>query len=260
MSCGKWAPDVSGQAGEAASGAVKKAFLLAAGLGTRLYPLTQTTPKCLVPVGGRPLLAYWVDLLAYHGFTDVLVNLHHLPDQVTAFLDQLETDIRFEPFFEPELLGSAGTVRENRAFAGDAPFLVAYADDLTDANLSALMAAHSPTGPMLTMALFEAPEPHRCGIAELDAAGTIVSFEEKPAAPKSSLANAGLYVSDGRLFDVIPDETPADFGRHVLPRLIGRMRGYRLTESLIDVGTPESYAAAQRTVAQLAWPWAQENR
>jgi mannose-1-phosphate guanylyltransferase len=238
---------------------VRKAFLLAAGLGTRLRPLTDAMPKCLVPIGGRPLLAYWVDLLEYHGFTDVLVNVHHLPDQVTAFLEGLDTPIRFETFFEPVLLGSAATIRENRTFAGDAPFLIAYADDLTSADLSALMATHDPSGPVLTMALFESPEPERCGIAELDADATVVGFEEKPAAPKSNLANAGLYVADGRLFEELPAHTPADFGRHVLPRLTGRMRGHRLPlESLVDVGTPESYAAAQDAVGRMAWPWAQE--
>lgn len=237
---------------------MKKAFLLAAGLGTRLRPLTDTTPKCLVPIAGRPLLAYWVDLLEYHGFTDVLVNLHHLPDQVTTFLAGLETPMRFTTFYEPELIGSAATVRENRAFAGEDPFLIVYADNLTAANLSALMAAHDPTGPLLTMALFETPEPERCGIPEMDASGTVIAFEEKPAAPKSNLANAGLYVADGRLFDLLPTHTPADFGRHVLPGLVGRMRAHRLDASLVDVGTHESYAAGQETVGRMPWPWVQE--
>ena len=239
-----------------------KAFLLAAGLGTRLRPLTDTTPKCLLPVGGRPLLAWWVALLEYYGFTEVLVNLHHLPDQVSRYLAGLETSIRFETYHEPTLLGSAATVRRNRAFAGEGPFLVAYADNLTSADLSALMASHLAGAdggqPLLTMALFESPEPHRCGIAELDAAATIISFEEKPAAPKSNLANAGLYVADGRLFDEIPSQEPADFGRDVLPRLVGRMRGHPLGQPLIDIGTPQSYAAAQHAVARMPWPWARE--
>jgi dTDP-glucose pyrophosphorylase len=226
-----------------------KAFLLAAGLGTRLRPLTDTVPKCLVPIAGRPLLSYWMTLLARHGFDEVRINVHHLPGPVRAFAREC-THPRLTVFEEPVLLGSAGTIRANREWATDGgPFLVAYADDLTNADLSALMAVHERRRPLLTMGLFRSDEPSRCGIAELhgdESDAAILSFEEKPARPKSNLANAGIYVTDERIMDHIPDAVPADFGHDVLPGLVGQMRGHLLRGRLIDVGTWASYERAQR--------------
>jgi mannose-1-phosphate guanylyltransferase len=232
-----------------------KAFLLAAGLGTRLRPLTDTMPKCLVPIAGRPLLSYWLDLFHAHGFDEVLLNVHHLPEQVRAFVSGVPPPVRVTLFEEPQLLGSAGTVRANKEWVADGrPFLVAYADNLTGANLTGLMTAHERGGRLLTMALFRAEEPSRSGIAEIqDGAdsGAIVSFEEKPLHPRSNLANAGLYVTDARLFDHIPEKTPVDFGFDVLPALDGQMYGHAIDEPLIDVGTWASYERAQREAAAM---------
>ena len=110
-----------------------KAMILAAGRGERLRPLTDTVPKCLVPINGRPLLSYWMTLLERHGFDDVIINVHHLPDAVRAFADGVRHP-RLTLFNEPQLLGSAGTVRANRDWVADgASFLIAYADDLSKA-------------------------------------------------------------------------------------------------------------------------------
>jgi mannose-1-phosphate guanylyltransferase len=232
-----------------------KAFLLAAGLGTRLRPLTDRMPKCLVPLAGKPLLSYWLTLLERHGFDEVLINLHYLPEQVRDYVARNQSGVRVTLFEESPLLGSAGTVRANRAWIDDGhPFLVAYADNLTNVDLTRLRTAHERHRPLLTMALFRAPEPSRCGIAEIDGgaeAGRVVSFEEKPQHPKSNLANAGLYVTDSRIVDRIPDKVPADFGGDVLPRLVGEMRGELVHGDLIDVGTPASYERAQILAGQM---------
>jgi mannose-1-phosphate guanylyltransferase len=232
-----------------ASPAPQRAFLLAAGLGSRLRPMTEHTPKCLLPIAGRPLLAYWFDLLERHGYTDVLINLHHLPEQVEAYVASTSSPLRIETFHEPTLLGSAGTVRANRAFISDnRPFLIAYADNFTSADLSALMAFHLRHRPLLTVGLFETPEPTRSGIVEIDRDGLIVGFEEKPAHPRSNLANAGLYIAEVGLFDRLPTDLPSDFGRHILPMLVGDMRGFLLREPLTDIGTLASYKRVQREV------------
>src|SRR5687768_9227816 len=226
---------------------------MAAGLGTRLRPLTDRVPKCLVPLAGRPLLSYWLELLVRHGVTDVTVNVHHLPDQVRDYVGGLSVPLTIRLFDEPELLGSAGTVRANGEWIADGkPFLIAYADNLTNADLSALIAAHHRGDALLTMALFRAADPTRCGIAVLDG-DRIVGFQEKPAHPVSNLANAGLYVTDVRVLDAIPIQPPADFGSDVLPRLIGNMRAHELREPLIDVGTHQSYARAQEIAMQLGF-------
>jgi mannose-1-phosphate guanylyltransferase len=233
----------------------RRAFLLAAGLGTRLKPMTDRVPKCLLPIAGKPLLGHWLSLLTHHGFTDVLINAHYLADQVEAYVAAAPPPLRITIFREPVLLGSAGTVRENRAFVADGlPFLIAYADNFTRADLSALMTCHERYRPVMTIGLFEAEEPRRCGIADIDENGVIVGFEEKPAQPRSNLANAGLYVAGGELFDRLPATTPADFGQHVLPALSGDMRGFRLREPLIDIGTPASYERAGREAALFSLP------
>jgi mannose-1-phosphate guanylyltransferase len=232
-----------------------KAFLLAAGLGTRLRPLTASAPKCLLPIGGRPLLEYWLLLLARHGVTEVLLNLHHLPEAVRAYLAAAPTPgLTVRTFHEPTLLGSAGTLWANRAWvAGAEDFLIAYADNLTNAHLGDLVAAHRARRPVLTAALFRAPRPQECGIAVLDRDGTIVEFEEKPSRPRGDLANAGLYVTGPRVFDYFEDKYPQDFGFDILPRLVGRMQGIALQDYLLDIGTHDRYAQAQRDVGRLGF-------
>lgn len=226
-----------------------KAFLLAAGYGTRLRPITDTVPKCMVPIHGRPLLGWWFDLLRFHGVTDVLVNTHYLPRPVHDYIDRYnrqETGMKAYPFYEETLLGSGGTVRANRYFiGGDENFFICYADNLTNLDLSGLLHAHRSGGGLLTMALFHTKTPRQCGIAEMGEERRIIAFEEKPEDPKSDLANAGVYVAKRELFDVFPTTTPLDFGKDVLPLLAGLMFGYEISDYLIDVGTPENYRRAE---------------
>jgi mannose-1-phosphate guanylyltransferase len=122
-----------------------KAFLLAAGLGTRLRPITDSTPKCLLPVGGRPMLDIWLDALAKAGVSDVLLNAHHLADQVEEHVAARVGAPTVHLVVEPELLGSAGTLRANRDFViGEDMFLAINADNLTDFDLGVLIDAHRP--------------------------------------------------------------------------------------------------------------------
>jgi len=232
-----------------------KAFLLAAGRGTRLKPYTDTTPKCLIPINGIPLLAIWLNLLERHRVDTVIVNLHHHAEKVSAFIREISPrlDIRIVSVYESTLLGSAGTVWANRdRVAGDEPFFIAYADNLTDCNLTGMADFHrsrQATGNLLTMGLMHAPDPRACGIATMDADSRIVSFTEKPAAPSGDLANAGIYVASPDIFDYFPprDDTDdvLDFGFHILPRLAGKMAGYVIRDYLRDIGTLDAYHRAQ---------------
>ena len=228
-----------------------KAFLLAAGLGTRLRPLTETTPKCLIPIKGKPLMAWWLELFAKHGVTEVLVNTHYLADSVRSFISEWNSSNgvpAVKEFYEETLLGSGGTVAANRDFIGDdEDFLICYADNLTDVNLTAFQEFHKTHDGVLSMALFHAGRPRECGIAALDENGRIVEFEEKPAQPKSDLANAGLYIARRRLFDYLPQRNGLlDFGRDVLPKLVGEMYGWQAEGYLLDIGTIENYEKANK--------------
>jgi mannose-1-phosphate guanylyltransferase len=219
-----------------------RAFLLAAGFGTRLGEMTRTTPKCLLPVGGRPLIDLWFDRLAAAGVERVLLNTHHLAERVRDHVATTRPPLEVELFHEDTLLGSAGTLAANRAFVADGePFLVVYADNASTVDLRQLTAALRP-GDAAALGLFRVEDPRSAGIVELDPDGRVLGFEEKPEHPRSDLAWAGLLVATEALIEAIPDGTPRDLGREVLPRLAGRMRGVEIEGYHRDVGTPESYA------------------
>lgn len=231
-----------------------KALLLAGGLGTRLRPLTETTPKCLIPVGGRPILEYWIDALEQVGIGEALINTHHLPDPVRAYIAQVNSSraLALHETYEPELLGSAGTVTANRAFAGPGDqVVVIYADNLSDIDMRAFLDFHQGHPDPMSMALFQTPYPEKCGIATCDADARITDFTEKPETPRSNLANAGLYVLDGSAWQEIADMGAFDFGFDVIPAFVGRMRGYHHTGYHRDIGTHESLAQAEADIATL---------
>lgn len=232
------------------------ALLLAAGLGTRLRPLTDTIPKCLVPIRGRPLLAYWLDLLVGGGIDRIVVNAHHLADQVARFVAQSPHRGRVELAREERLLGTGGSVLRHRARMGEGPFLLAHADNLTRFDLAAFLARHRarPAGCALTMMTFETRTPESCGIVEVDARGVVVAFEEKPRAPRSRLANGAVYVLEPEAVDALAalgKEAP-DVSTELLPRFVGRMCTFHNAVYHRDIGSPEAYAHAQVDSAYLA--------
>ena len=231
-----------------------KALLLAGGLGTRLRPITETVPKCLVPVAGRPMLDYWLDALERAGIGEVLLNTHHHRDQVRAYIGRANAarSLQVVEAWEPELLGSAGTVHANRAWAeGADEIVVIYADNLSTVDLGELLAFHRGHDDPMTMLLFRTPYPRQCGIATLDAEGRITAFVEKPEVPESDLANAGLYVVDAEAWREIADMAAFDFGFDVIPRFVGRMRGLAFDGYHRDIGTHEALAAAEADAARL---------
>jgi len=227
-----------------------KAFLLAAGVGSRLRPITDTIPKCMVPVGGRPMLDIWLDAFDRARVDEVLVNLHHLPDVVRHHLTTRTGPPAVRTFFEPELLGSAGTLAANRAWVdGEEMFLACYADNLTDFDLSCLVQAHREHGGIATLTVFHSERPSAGGVVEVDAIGTIVGFEEKPANPASDLVNAGMYAFHPCVLREWGGPPPYDIGYHLLPRLVGRARAMPVAGYFRDIGTVDAYELAQRE-----WP------
>lgn len=226
-----------------------RALLLAAGVGSRLRPLTDSVPKCLVPIGGRPLLDYWFAALERCGIREVLVNTHHLPDLVRAYLDSgpRRRGFHVEEAFEPELLGSAGTLHANSGWADGADdCVIVYVDNLSDIDLAQAIRFHRLHDDPLTMVLFHAPNPSACGIAELDDSQRVVAFTEKPENPKSDLANAGIYVVDAAAYREIAELDRFDFGFDVLPTFVNRMRGWAVRGYHRDIGDMASLEQARR--------------
>ena len=230
-----------------------KAFLLAAGVGSRLRPITDTTPKCMLAIGGQPLLDIWLDAFDRAGVDEVLVNLHHLPDVVRNHLKARAGSLQppaVRTVFEPELLGSAGTLAANRTWVdGEEMFLACYADNLTDFDLRSLAETHQAHGAIATLTVFHSERPSAGGVVELDAAGTVVGFTEKPSQPVSDLVNAGMYALHPRVLDEIGGPPPRDIGYDLLPRLVGRAKAMPVEGYFRDVGTVAAYQRAEQE-----WP------
>jgi mannose-1-phosphate guanylyltransferase len=227
-----------------------KAFLLAAGVGSRLRPITDTTPKCMLAIADRPLLDIWLDAFDRAGVDEVLVNLHHLPDMVQRHVATRSGPPSVRTFFEPELLGSAGTLLANREWVEDEElFLACYADNLTDFDLRSLIDAHREHRTLATLTVFRSENPSAGGVVELDAVGRVTSFVEKPSEPVSDLTNAGMYAFHPSVLDDFDGMRPRDIGYDLLPRLVGRARAVLVEGYFRDIGTPDAYRRAREE-----WP------
>jgi len=227
-----------------------KAFLLAAGIGSRLRPVTDAIPKCMVVIDEQPLLDIWLDAFVRAGVDEVLVNVHHLPDVVRHHIAGRTSPPTVHMFFEPELLGSAGTLLANRRWvAGEELFLACYADNLTDFDLRSLVDAHRVHGPVATLTVFHSEKPWAGGVVELDDTGRVVGFAEKPSEPVSDLTNAGMYAFHPSVLDAIDGMPPSDIGYDLLPRLVGRARAVLVEGYFRDIGTADSYKRAREE-----WP------
>ena len=227
-----------------------KAFLLAAGVGSRLRPITDTIPKCMVEIDGRPLLDIWLDAFDQAGVTEVLVNLHHRPDAVRQHIAGRTGPPAVRLVFEPDLLGSAGTLLANRDWVGgEESFLVCNADNLTDFDLRSLVEAHEQHDAIATLTVFRSDRPWTGGVVETDDAGRVIGFTEKPAEPVSDLVNAGMYAFRPRVLDEIDGAPPRDIGFDLLPRLVGRAVAVPVDGYFRDIGTIDAYQRARQE-----WP------
>ena len=233
-----------------------RALLLAAGFGTRLRPITSKTPKCLVSVGGEPLLYRWLTQLESVGCESVLINTHYLCDQVYEFVKKQHfKSMTIETTYEPKLLGTAGTLLSNHTFFEGASGFLIHADNAMAGDLSSLLSAHAQRQPhcLLTMLTFDSNNPKSCGIVETDSLGVVNGFYEKIDNPPSNRANGALYCFDNQFikFLVQMRPTPVDFSLDVIPQLMGRIQSCHTNQPYLDIGTPESLAAAQLLFSSL---------
>jgi mannose-1-phosphate guanylyltransferase len=236
-----------------------KAFLLVAGRGERLRPLTDTTPKCLLPINGTPLLQIWLGHLEHFRVDEVLINTHWLHEQVHHFVRRWSTGhqrMKITLFHEPVLLGSAGTLLANRLWAEADPFFIIYGDNLTRFDLRKMLDFHNKNQQPLTIRVYRGADPGRAGIVCLDANDIVIDFEEKPGKPKSDLGAGGIYITDRRIFNHFPgleqrpDKGVFDLSTHVLPRMAGNMKAYHSGEFSLDIGCPATYEKAQKIWAE----------
>lgn len=267
-----------------------KAMILTAGEGRRLRPLTARDPKPLLPLAGRPLVYYTLDLLALYGVTDAVLNLHHAAD---VFAARLRADphprVRTHFSYEERLLGTAGAAR-HAARHWDAPFLLLYGDNLIDVDLAPLLDFHRASGALATLGLFPARDPTAVGIVDLDAGGRVRAFLEKPTRAEAAAmgrggegangrrretagtrprvfypANAGVYVLQPAILEFIPIGRPSDWGHDIFPSLLRAgvpIMAQFLHGHLRDTGTARGYLRAHWELLSGRMPrlWRPEER
>ena len=212
-------------------------MVLAAGLGTRLRPITYEIAKPMVPVLDRPVMAHIVDLLERNGVDEIVANLHHFPDPVRDYFGE-----RITYRYEDELLGTAGGVRNCADLLGEETFLVISGDALTDIDLGALIATHREHGAVATLAAKRVADTREYGVVLHDRSGAITGFQEKPepAEARSDLGNCGIYCLEPSVFDYFPDTPVVDWAHDVFPALLAREAPFymhRVEEYWNDIGS-----------------------
>ena len=225
-----------------------RALLLAAGLGTRLRPITNNTPKCLVPINGTPLLQIWLERLTAAGIGPFLINTHYLAEKVTAFIEESHFRKKIQLTFEDHLLGTAGTLIRNLDFFQGEDGLLIHADNYCLADFTAFKRAHNnrPLGCLMTMMTFRTDDPSSCGIVEVDKSGVVIGFHEKVEQPPGNLANGAIYIISHELLEIIGTDLNyiTDFSTEVLHRFKGFIFSHEISDVFLDVGTPDRYEKA----------------
>jgi len=225
-----------------------KTILLAAGFGTRLKPLTNNIPKCLVPIKGKPLLQIWLERLSDANFKEFLINTHYLSNQVNDFIISSNFKDKCIIKYEKILLGTAGTLLSNLNFIGEEDCMLVHADNYCLANFKDYIIAHNqrPTHCLMTMMTFRTDNPTSCGIIELDEKKVVIGFHEKVEYPPGNLANGAIYILSNELIKIINEKfsTVSDFSIEILPHFIGKIYTYETKDLFMDIGTPVAYKIA----------------
>jgi len=230
-----------------------RVVLLAAGLGTRLRPITEITPKCLVNIRGKPLLQYWFDLL-FTKVERILINTHYLPDLVKNYVNASNMREHVDLVYEEVLLGTGGTILENKAWFGQSPFMVAHADNLTLFDISDFIKCHQlrPVGCEITMMTFDTDDPTSCGIVE-ERNGIVISFYEKIKNPVGIRANAAVYIFEPSVIQFMMqlNKKVIDLSTDVIPNFMGRICTFHNDNYHRDIGNIKSLNLADKELKSL---------
>ncbi len=225
-----------------------KAILLAAGFGTRLQPITNFIPKCLVPIKGKPLLEIWLENLTLSGVNDILINTHYLPEHVNQFVLKSRFSSYCKITFEENLLGTAGTLLKNLDFMGNEDCMLIHADNYCLANFVDFIKAHNnrPKNCLLTLMTFRTENPSSCGIIELDSDNIVIGFHEKVENPPGNVANGAVYILSVDFIKLLKHEfsEAKDFSTEIINNFLGKIYTFETKETFIDIGTIETFLNA----------------
>lgn len=228
-------------------------LLLAAGMGTRLMPITRETPKCLVKINGKPLLEYWLDkFIPLKNIEKVYINTHYLSNKVERYLISYGCRKKIEILFEKKLLGTAGTLQKLiKTSATATPMMLVHADNLSFFSLDSFLHCYKnrPLGCELTLMTFNTDDPKSCGLITSNSDGVMTSFVEKPKNPKHNTANAAIYIlSPEALSKIATLPNAIDFSLDVLPTFLGKTNVWHNKDYHRDIGTPFAYKKAQKEI------------
>ena len=202
-----------------------------------------------MPVHGRPLLEYWLHAVKSAGVSTTIVNLHYHSGHVSQFLNRPVHSHGVTPFFERDLLGTAGSIRHITEAHTEGPTLVIHADNWSHCDLRGLLRHHEQAaarGMLMTMMTFDTDMPSQCGIVETDSAATLQAFHEKKSDPLGSRANAAVYVLEPAIIDWLREQPEiTDFSTEVIPEYIGQIACWHHEGIHRDIGTPQALVAAQ---------------
>lgn len=233
-----------------------KAMVLAAGLGTRLHPLTEDKPKCLMPLAGRPLMDWTLRWLRDFDVAECVINLHYLPEMVKSFVkDGSQYGLKIHYSYEPTLLGTAGAVKKAAEFF-DQPFYVIYSDNFSQWDIRKLKRMYEQQKMMASIAIHWRDDVTQSGMIELSPDSKIINLLEKPKAEDvtSNYVSAGFFYLDPKVLDYIPDESFCDFGFDVIPKMLGAgesIYAVKMKEPLIGIDTKEAYDKANELALSL---------
>ena len=230
-----------------------KALLLAAGMGTRLRPVTKKIPKCLVEIGKKPILGIWLENLYKAGCEEVIINTHYLSDKVEEYLKDKEFgNMKIITSYEPKLLGTAGTLLNNADFLLGGYCMFIHADNFTNVNLKEFLKFHlkytKPKGRLFTMMTFTTDNPESCGIVSINNEGIVKNFYEKEKGENGNIANAAIYCFNDNLINFLltKNKNYFDFSKDVIPDCINSIQTYHTSSTFIDIGTIDNLERARR--------------
>lgn len=240
-----------------------RSLLLSGGLGTRLGGLTMGWPKCLMPIQGRPLLDYWINNLLLADIDQIYVNVHHHKDKILNFLSHYEAGDKICCLEETELLGTAGTLQNNHTIFEDGLTLLIHADNWCHANLKDFIFYHKylkPKDCLITMMIFESPNPQSCGIVEINDQGVVTNFFEKVRNPPGNIANGAVFIVEPEVIRWVKVQNKlVDFSAEVIPNFIGRIATWKNNSVHRDIGTIGELQASQIDRCHDAPKWNIEN-
>ncbi len=234
-----------------------RCLLLAAGFGSRLKPITTTIPKCMVEINGKPLLEYWLELLFSGSIEKVLVNTHYLPSVIEQYIKQSRWSDKIEIVYEPQLLGTAGTIVTNISFFEGKPCMIAHADNLTVFNVNDFINHHAnrPSCTELTMMTFITDKPQSCGIVQVSDEGIVREYHEKVPDPPGNLANGAVFIFEPSVLEYICanySESRNDICKDIIPEFVNRISVYKNYIYHRDIGTPKSLESAREEIKNIS--------